>query len=494
MERFALASQNPWWIDVKEIYNDEKINNINLCPVNWIPRIFHYFNLEEDVVYTLRGPRQVGKTTLIKVIIKDLIDKGVEGRRIFYWTCDLIQSPREIVELLNGFINTTREIYTERLYIFLDEISTVKNWQIGIKYLYDGGKLKNTTTILTGSHSIDIKMGSERLPGRRGDINTIYDKIFVPMKFSEYVDLRDKELKNIIRMLNLLHSPSRSSILFDIAKGKIPTEIKELYLYTDRISRLFDEYLLTGGIIKGICSYLNDGIIQNNLYATYISATIGDIKRWNKRDTYLSQILKVLIEKLTYPLSWNSIKKDTDIGSPSTVAEYVDILKSSFVLCPLYKIDRSTAGPNIRKNKKIHFSDPFIFHALRSWVYQTEPYEESIKFLGTENKAKLIESILCDHLIRFLYNLNPSDTFDPSRNLFYWSDNVHEVDYIVKIKNDYIPIELKYQNTIRGSDYQGIYSFYSADSEYNGIMISKHDLNIHREITSIPVHLFLLLI
>lgn len=493
METFALASQNPWWIDPKEIHNDDDIQSVNSCPVNWIPRIFHKFDMEQDVIHTLRGPRQVGKTTLVKLIIKNLIEKDVEGRRIFYWACDLVQGPKDLVELLKRYVDTTRVIFNDRLYIFLDEISTVRDWQKGIKYLYDRGKLKNTSSILTGSHSIDIKNASERLPGRRGDRDIIYDKIFVPMKFSEYVELRDEDLKIVMRKINLLKLSNRASVFFNIAKGKIPTEISELDFYSDKISRLFDEYLLTGGIIKAICSYLEDGYISNHLYTTYVNAVIGDIKRWNRRESYLSQLIKILIEKLTLPLSWNSIKNNTDIGSPSTVAEYVDILKLSFVLCPIYKVDRSKAGPNFIKDKKIHFLDPFIFHSLRSWVYQISPYEESIKYLSTEEKAKLIESIVCDHLIRFLYNLNPSDIFDPSRNLFYWSKK-NEVDYVMKIKDDYIPIEVKYQNEINGSDYKGIYSFYAADSEYKGILISKHNLNIHNEISTIPIHLLLLLI
>ena len=495
METFALASQNPWWIDAKAIYGDGDVQNVDSCPVNWIPRIFYRFALNQDVVHTLRGPRQVGKTTLLKLIIKNLIKNGVEGRRIFYWSCDLIQGPKEILSLLNGYIDSTRFIYNNRLFIFLDEISTVKDWQIGIKYLYDRGKLNNTTLILTGSHSIDIKKAFERLPGRRGNEDVIYDKIFVPMKFSEYVELRDKDLKHVIRNLGLLNLQKRSSLFFKIARGEIPLEITELNLYYDRLARLFDEYLLTGGIIKAICSYLTDGLIPNNLYTIYVNATIGDIKRWGKRESYISQLIKLIIERLTLPVSWNSLRDDTDIGSPSTVSEYVDILKSSFVLCPIYKIDRSKAGPNIKKDKKIHFLDPFIFHALRSWVYQISPFESALNYLShVEEKSKLIESIVCDHFIRLLYNLNPSDLFDPSRNLFYWSNKNHEVDFVLKIKNNYIPIEVKYQNEIRGSDYQGIYSFYSAESEFKGILMSKHHLNIHNEISTIPIHLLLLFV
>lgn len=495
MTSFSLATENPWWTNIKAIYEDNEIISIDTCKVNWIPRIFYRFSLDNDVINTLRGPRQVGKTTLVKLLIKKLLEDGIEGRKIFYWRCDLIQGPKDLVDLINNYIDSTREIFSERLYIFLDEISTVKDWQIGLKYLYDGGKFNNVFVILTGSHTIDIKKASERLPGRRGDVDMVYDKIFVPMKFSEYVELRDEDLKTVMRKCDLLNVNKRASVFFQLAKNAIPREINELNLYLDKINRLYDEYLLTGGIIKAICSYLDNGFIPDIIYNTYVDSTIGDIKRWNKRESYLSQLIKTLVDRLSSLTSWNSIRKNTDIGSSSTVSEYIDILKSSFVSCPIYQIDRSKAGPYVPKDKKVYFLDPFIFHALRHWVYQGSAYEESIKYLSDDvNKSKLVESVVCDHLIRHLYNLYPSDLFDPSRNLFLWRRNNHEVDFVMKIKNDYLPIEVKYQNNISGSDYQGIYNFYSADSEYKGILASKNTLGIHNEITTIPISLLLLVI
>jgi len=494
MEIPALSTQNPWWTNPSSIHMDDSILSMDDCAVNWIPRLFHLIDMDNEIIRTLRGPRQVGKTTLVKLMIKQLIASGVEGRRIFYWSCDIIDGPKELVHLLNGYIDTTRVIFQNRLYVFLDEISAVRYWQKGIKFLYDGGKLNNISILLTGSHSIDIKAASERLPGRRGDVDTVYDRILVPMKFPEYVELRDEDLKRVIRRLNLLNFQKRSSIFFKLAKGDIPSEIRELSLYIDRINRLFDEYLLTGGVIKPICDYLKNGNISNHIYNTYVDAVIGDIKRWGHRAYFISQLIKSIIDKLTTPVSWNKLKDNTEIGSQNTVSQYADILKSSFVLCPIYKLDRKRGRPNIGKNKKIYFLDPFIFHALRSWVCQIPPFEGSLDYLkDSEEKSKLIESVVCDHFIRFLYNLNPSDFFDPSVNVFYWS-NRKEVDYVLKVDKDYIPIEVKYQNEITGNDYRGIYSFYSADSKYKGILLSKNKLNIHNEITTIPIPLFLLLV
>ena len=52
-----------------------------ICPTaevryKWYPALRHYISLDKDVIYTIRGPRQVGKTTLLKIIIKELINSN----------------------------------------------------------------------------------------------------------------------------------------------------------------------------------------------------------------------------------------------------------------------------------------------------------------------------------------------------------------------------------------------------------------------------------
>ena len=93
MADFSLATQNQWWIDPNKIQEDDQIQRAEKSSVRWNPRILYTFNLEQDAVYTLRGPRQVGKTTAIKLTIKKILETGINPRRIFYWTCDLLSNP-----------------------------------------------------------------------------------------------------------------------------------------------------------------------------------------------------------------------------------------------------------------------------------------------------------------------------------------------------------------------------------------------------------------
>jgi len=427
-------------------------------------------------------------------MIRDLIRGGVKPRRIFYWTCDLVEGPKALVEILENYFKFSREFQSERRYIFLDEISAVKDWQRGIKYLHDTGKLENSTVIMTGSHSLDIRKAAERLPGRRGAMEGSVDKVLLPMKFAEYVETRDEDMARLFSSLDLLKFENRRRIIEDISKGDIPKVVEELALYSDELSKYLEDYLLTGGIPRSINDYERFGEIRQETYLTYVQVTIGDILRWGKRETYLAQLIKRVIDTLSSQVSWRSLQKDTDIGHMNTVSEYIDVLKSSFVLCPIYVLDRNKRGPMYGKKKKIHFHDPFIFHALRGWVNQAPSYQEALHYLAGEGKSKLIECVVCDHLIRFAFSLNPTDDFELTRNLMYWKSKQNEVDFILKFGEDYLPFEVKYSSSFSRREINGIYSFTRSQSKYKGIVVTKDLLDNDKSVVALPTFILLALI
>jgi hypothetical protein len=150
---------------------------------------------------------------LTKLKIRDLLQSGTDSRRVFYWTCDLVNSRNELQSILAEYIKWAKASVDDRLYIFLDEISAVKDWQKAIKYLYDSGSLQRCLLLLTGSHSIDLRKATESLAGRRGEVgkleNGIPDKILLPMKFAEYAESRNKEVYAELRNLDLLSLPRK---------------------------------------------------------------------------------------------------------------------------------------------------------------------------------------------------------------------------------------------------------------------------------------------
>jgi len=154
------------------------MNNKDNFRVPFLPEPILQNELGKGRVFTLRGPRQVGKTRFLK----NLKEK-TEMLNPVYESLDLVRTDRELVALVKKLIKDTKT----RL-LLLDEITSVSRWQKAIKYLIGKDEIKNIDLILSGSSATDIKRGAERLPGRRGaEIAGGWDRILLPLNFFQFV-------------------------------------------------------------------------------------------------------------------------------------------------------------------------------------------------------------------------------------------------------------------------------------------------------------------
>lgn len=492
-----LTEYNSWWKKESEISKDPQIQKWEQSDLKWDPRLRHTFK-DEDAIYSLRGPRQVGKTTLIKLMIRNHLENGVPKWNIMYYQFDVEDSPRDVVNIINEYLDSTKRFRkNSRAYLFLDEISYVNNWQKGIKKLWDLGKLKNCTVIATGSHSIDLKHATEKLPGRRGQTNDPLDKIMPTMKFSEYVESMDDDLQKEIDSRFMRSRKNRFDILYKLLDGKIPKEFAELTAYQKELETHLSEYLITGGIASAIDEYLKTGAIAEGTYKTYLDSITGDLNKANREDSYLRQLVPNIIDSLGTPVSWQTLKKNSDIGSHHTVEQYVQTLSEMFVLSFFYRYDAVKSSPSYDSNKKIYFHDAFFMHALHGWIKQKDPFELSNKYIkDPQNQSRLLECIVADHMIRLAFGLTSRKiTFDYHNSIFYWmGKNDREVDFIIKTDDEPIPIELKYQNQIKRDDYYSLIDFKKVTKVKHSILLTKDKLDVSTESVLIPTSLFLLLV
>lgn len=241
ISKSQLQSHNSWWIRPELVLEDTKITEFEGQRYKWWPPAYYGFPLDQDAILTLRGPRQVGKTTLLKLLIKRLLLKEKYPREaIFFYPCDRIADYNELHLLLSEFLAFAQPRTRKRLFIFLDEISFVKEWQRAIKELVDSGKLKNAMVLLTGSNILDIKFSSERLPGRRGEIFKP-DIEMLPLDFSGFLGLVCSDLKE---------------------KG-----YEEIFsLHFPRLQKLFEDFLLTGGFLTTINQFYTKDFIPAYVY------------------------------------------------------------------------------------------------------------------------------------------------------------------------------------------------------------------------------------
>lgn len=491
-----LSDQNPWWRNKDAIIKDAHISAWNKSAVQWDPRITHTFDFGTDAIYTIRGPRQVGKTTLTKLLIMQLLER-VDSRRILYYTCDLISEPRELAGKISQYIDWLRSFSEERAYIFLDEISTIRNWQSAIKYLADTGKLGSVTMILTGSHTLDIKQSSERLPGRRGIAKDSLDKTFLPMSFSEYVNTLSKDIAQELGSLGLNSFEKKSSIIKNLFAGIMPDELNRLLILIKDLNDYLRNYFVTGGMPKVVDEYKKSGGISESTYTTYVDVVRGDLARWGKQERYLRQVIGKIVDAMVTPVGWNTLKQGTDIASHNTIADYIDALEQSFILLYLHNFDMAKKAPSYQKNKKIYFRDPFFFHALRNWISGRDPFEESLDFLkNSENAGKMAECVAADHLVRFAFQVSKvKQLFEYENNVLYWKGKKgREVDFVLRMGDRYLPIEVKFQSALKKSDLYGIIDFSKSMPGQRGIILSKDVLESKNKIIVVPIALFLLLV
>lgn len=487
-----LAKQNPWWADARAIENDDKIKDFDAAPIKWIPRLKKYLHLRNDVLYSLRGPRQVGKTTLAKLIIREEL-KNRKPVNIFYFTCDLVTSPDALNDIIGSYLVWAGRQSEDRKLIILDEVSRVKDWEFALKHVIDVFSLKGKTFILTGSSSWDLKHGIERLPGRKGELGGEQNhKILLPMKFAEYVGMKAPVLYAKIQSLGLADNDKRKSAFLDLVRGRPQKWVDQLLPLQGDLDALFEEYLITGGVMTAVNQLQTGKEIGNTVYELYLQFFFGDLARMMREETTAKKILSAVIRHQGKPVGWTGIAREMDIKTPATVIQYCEILHTLFALNIYNAFDQNNRLPKHRSEKKLQVPNPFFFHAFRGYVENPTGnyFRYAQQFVQTsEGKAFLAESVCGDHLSRLSYNFAPSDLFNQGNSVFYVRNARGEtIDFIARIGEESIPVEVKYQNHIGNDDYNAIKKFKC------GIIATKQSFEVRGSHVAVPLPILLLFI
>lgn len=497
-----LRKANPWWKSKKEIERDREIRNWKTSEIKYDPRLRHRirydFESEETVVYTLRGPRQVGKTTLVKLQIKEFLENGISPWNIMYYSLDRENSQQDVVDVTEAYMRLSkRHRGKNRSYIFLDEASTVQNWQKGIKWQIDHERILNCTLLVTGSQAINIKNAAERLPMRKGRIKEPHHMIMLPMKFVEYVELLNKDIATLVE--NKIRSTAIRKILFNkLLNREIHEIIDDLNVHIDELNELLYEYMLTGGTPKIVDENIKNNQIVSDIYSEYLDGINGEWAAQKKDEILLRQFCGALIRALGSHISWNDLKQEAELGSHNTAIDYAHTLANLFVLSIFHRYGEKRKIPLIQKDRKFYFHDPFYLHIFNGWLESQDPFEVSERFLSDEiNQGKVVEGIIGNHLIRWAFALSENrQTFDYFNHVFYWKDDKNrEVDFILYHPNRVeVPIEVKYRNRIYEKELGGITNFLDQTKTKSGLVISKETLDVKNDYVILPASVFLMLI
>lgn len=502
VQESTIWGANPWWKDPSSIRDDQKIKDWEESAARYEPgllRAIRYdFEPSNPVVYSLRGPRQVGKTTLVKLQIREFLDRGVCPWNIFYYTLDLVGTAQDLVGIIERYMKISSGLRGEnRCYLFLDEISSVPNWQKGIKWLVDSGVLENCTVMVTGSHSVDIRNAAERLPGRRGEVSDNHDKVLLPMKFSEYASMRSDRIRDVLKK-HLLPARDRRAAFRRLLGKEIDDQIYQVGAHRDELDDLLREYMITGGIPKIVNEKIGTGSISENSYRDYLDSIVGQWSAFQKNESKLKQFCRAAIKSQGSHTSWNNLSKEADIGSADTASSYAYTLKDMFALSVIHRYGDDKRIPMIRGDKKLYFRDPYFLHVFNGLTSAKDSFGASLDYVDQEdNQGRIVEGVTADHLIRWAFALsNKKQTFDYYNHVFYWKDKSNrEVDFVLYGVDDIeVPIEVKYRKRINLRELSGLVSFLdSSPGTKSGLVVSKYDLEARSEYVVIPAAVFLLL-
>jgi predicted AAA+ superfamily ATPase len=399
-------------------------------------------------IYIITGARQVGKTTFLKLLIKKLlIEDNISPKQIFYITCDLFQRFEELNIVLQQVI---KEVDLEKhFYIFLDEITYVKEWDRAIKYFADMGYLKNSTLIITGSDSVILKEAMKKFPGRRGQ-SAKTDFHYWPISFSEYLKLMNFEINSKTKKLldEFIENPLDISFK-EIEKGFDTKTLME-------INKYFERYLITGGFITAINNFEKSNKIDKYVYQTYLQWVIGDFLKKNKKEYFLKEIIFVLFERIAKQITFSDISSKTQIQHHATVEDYLSNLEDMDIIFIQYALREDKLKKAYKKAKKIHFSDPFIATTLLSWANEFDEWDFVNKNIinETQFKSSLIENVIVS-LFRRKYKT-------------FYIKSEGEVDLALIFENKIIPIEIKWSDNLKKGDLKQILKFKKGIIAYKG--------------------------
>ena len=460
-----LRRFNPWW---------ESFPSVALPPhPRSFVRVIHK-RLRQRLapIVTVRGPRQVGKTTAQLQVIDDLLKAGVPGRNILRVQCDevptLFKLREPVLRIADWFeAAVLTKTFNQAaaagspVYLFWDEVQNLKDWAAKLKHLVDSSTCQ---VVVTGSSALRIEQGRDSLTGRITTLDV------GPLSLREIAALNDLgDLPSLLpdNGLEPLRSKDFWSDLAEHGRRCVTLRDKAFELFSSR-----------GGYPVAhankdvpwpdIAAQLNETVIKRVIEH---DLRIGE--RGRKRDSLLlEQLFRLCCRYAGQTPKADTLTReakralDTNLG-PQRVQHYLRFLNDTLLVrlvLPLeIRLRRTKGAP------KIFLAD----HGLRaSWLQEIVPLvpEELEKLPHLADLAgHLAESVVGAYLLT-VSGLELAHLPERGGN--------PEVDFVITLGEQRIPLEVKYRRTVDAfRDTEGLRTFVE-NAAYHapfGILVTARD-------------------
>jgi len=282
------------------------------------------------------GPRRVGKTVLVRHVVRELIRGGVQPTRLCYVSVDHpLYNGRRLDELFDAF----REAaglpgVADNLFVFFDEIQYLRDWEVHLKALVD--QYPDVRFVASGSAAAALRLKSlESGAGRFTDF------LLPPLAFSEYLAL--------------------TSRVTGEERGDAEDETS-----VARLNERFVDYLNVGGypevalnpavqadLGRFVKADIIDKVLLRDLPSLY---GIQDVQE-------LNALFTALAFNTGEEISLEQIAQRSGVAK-NTLKRYIDYLVAAFLLRVLHRVDRSARRFQRATAFKVHLTNPSMRAAL----------------------------------------------------------------------------------------------------------------------------------
>jgi predicted AAA+ superfamily ATPase len=287
-----------------------------------------YFDSPEAIIIT--GMRRTGKTTFLNFIFDQ-----VETKNKIFLDLENPLNRKYFEEENYERIKISFEVlgidFSQKPFIFLDEIQFLKNLPSVAKYFIDHYEVK---FFLTGSASFYLKnLFTESLAGRK------YIFELFPLTFSEFLLFKESSLKI----------------------PKVMSEITKTNF--EAISPLYEEYILFGGfpgvVLKTSVEEKRRALEE--IFSSFFQLEILQLGDFRKNEVIRDLIL-LMIQRIGSKIDIQKISRELGI-SRSTLYEYLAFLEGTFFLKTIRPFTKRK-NLEIRKMPKVYLCDSGLSNHL----------------------------------------------------------------------------------------------------------------------------------